>query len=184
MSSSGTGGDDRIARVGRRSRGDVGDFAHGQFQVDWEDRPAIEELRQARVARAQALLRDSDLDALLVFKDENVRYLTGMRAQLISGKTALLNGCLLRREGPPIMLISGGDLQRARNAMTWIEEFHPIPILEATGLIEGAVEGTLAPLLRRYGSTPRASGSTNARTSSSSRSGARCRASSSTTATR
>ena len=48
------------------------------------------------------------------------------------------------------MLISGGDLQRARNAMTWIEEFHPIPILEATGLIEGATETTLAPLLARH----------------------------------
>jgi Xaa-Pro dipeptidase len=139
-----------LARTGRRSRGDVGDFGHGQFQVDWEDRPVIEELRQARVARVQELLRESDLDALLVFKDENVRYLTGLRAQLISGKTALLNGCLLLPDGPPVMLISGGDLQRARNAMTWIEEFHPIPILEATGLIEGAVETTLAPLLARH----------------------------------
>ena len=53
---------------------------HGQFQVDWEDRPVLEELRQARVARVQALLRESDLDALLVCKDENVRYLTGPRA--------------------------------------------------------------------------------------------------------
>jgi Xaa-Pro aminopeptidase len=74
-----------------------------------------------------------------------------MRAQLISGKSALLNGCLLRKQGPPIMLISGGDLQRAQNAMTWIEEFHPIPILEATGLIHGAFETTIAPLLRKHG---------------------------------
>jgi Xaa-Pro aminopeptidase len=96
-------------------------------------------------------LAESDLDALLVYKDENVRYLTGMRAQLISGKSALLNGCLLRREGPPIMLISGGDLQRAQNAMTWIDEFHPIPILEAPGLIRGAFQNTIAPLLLEYG---------------------------------
>jgi Xaa-Pro aminopeptidase len=148
---SATRGHNGIARSGRRSRGDVGDFGHGQFQVDWEDRPVIEELRQARVARVQALLRESDLDALLVYKDENVRYLTGMRAQLISGKSALLNGCLLRTEGPPIMLISGGDLQRAQNAMTWIEEFHPIPILEAQGLIRGAFETTIAPLMRKHG---------------------------------
>ena len=38
------------------------------------------------------LLRASDLDCLLVWKDENVRYLTGMRAQIISGKSAVLNG--------------------------------------------------------------------------------------------
>jgi Xaa-Pro dipeptidase len=108
------------------------------------------ELREARVERAQRLLRASDLDALLVFKDENVRYLTGLRAQLINGKTAVLNGCLLRAEGPPALLISGGDVQRARNAMPWVEELHPIPILEARSLIAGAVETTIAPLLRRH----------------------------------
>jgi Xaa-Pro aminopeptidase len=97
------------------------------------------------------MLAESELDALLVWKDENVRYLTGMRAQLISGKSALLNGCLLRPDEEPVMLISGGDLQRSQNAMTWIDEFHPIPILEARGLIRGAVEHTLGPLLRRHG---------------------------------
>jgi Xaa-Pro dipeptidase len=50
-----------------------------------------------------------------------------------------------------VMLISGGDLQRSQNAMPWISEFHPIPILEARGLIEGMVRDTLGPLLRRFG---------------------------------
>ncbi|HZC13623.1 MAG TPA: Xaa-Pro peptidase family protein, partial [Thermoleophilaceae bacterium] len=122
-----------------------------QFRTDYESRPDLQALREARLARVQLLLSESDLDALLVWKDENVRYLTGMRAQLISGKTALLNGCLLVQGRDPIMLISGGDLERAKNAMTWIEEFHPIPILEAGGLIRGTVEDTLAPLLRRHG---------------------------------
>jgi Xaa-Pro dipeptidase len=134
-----------------RPRGDLGEFGHGQFRVDYESRPDPEELRRARVDRVQRQLADSGLDALLVWKDENVRYLTGMRAQLISGKSALLNGCLLAPGEVPIMLISGGDLQRAQNAMTWIEEFHPIPILESRGLIRGAVENTLAPLLQEKG---------------------------------
>jgi Xaa-Pro dipeptidase len=134
-----------------RTRGDLGRFGHGQFAVDFESRLDLGELREARVARAQALLRDSDLDALIVWKDENVRYLTGMRAQLIAGKTALLNGCLLRPDHPPVMFISGGDLQRAQNAMTWIDEFHPIPILEARGLIGGFFEHTLVPLLAEKG---------------------------------
>jgi Xaa-Pro dipeptidase len=134
-----------------RVRGDLGLFGHGQFRTDYESRPDLQDLREARLARVQRLLSESDLDALLVWKDENVRYLTGMRAQLISGKTALLNGCLLVQGLEPIMLISGGDLERAKNAMTWIEEFHPIPILEAGGLIRGTVEHTLAPLLRRHG---------------------------------
>jgi Xaa-Pro aminopeptidase len=128
----------------------LGDFAHGPFRSDYEYRPDLEELRELRVARVQALLRESQLDALLVWKDENVRYLTGMRAQLISGKTALLNGCLVVRDRDPILLISGGDLHRAQNAMTWISEFHAIPIQEATGLIRGTFETTIAPLFHRH----------------------------------
>ena len=95
-------------------------------------------------------MRDCAIDALLVYKDENVRYLTGLRAQIISGKSALLNGCLLRMEGAPILLVSGGDLQRVRGAMPWIDEMHGIPIMEAAGLIRGAFESTLVPLLRAH----------------------------------
>jgi Xaa-Pro aminopeptidase len=134
----------------RPARDDLGAFGHGQFAVDYEERADQYALREARVERVQQLLRESELDALLVYKDENVRYLTGLRAQLIAGKNALLNGCLLLPDGAPIMLISGGDLQRSQAAMPWIREFHPIPILEAPGLIAGMVEGTLKPLLSRF----------------------------------
>jgi Xaa-Pro dipeptidase len=141
----------RAALRGGPARGDLGEFAHGQFRVDYEARADLDELRVARVERVQALLAESELDALLLYKDENVRYLTGLRAQLIAGKSSLLNGCLLARGADPVVLVSGGDLQRAQNAMTWLEELHPIPILEARGLIEGAVEHTIAPLLARHG---------------------------------
>lgn len=126
-------------------------LAHGASRADWEARTDFDALRTERVARVQAVMRASDLDALLVYKDENVRYLTGLRAQIIAGKSALLNGCLLPRDGAPILLASGGDLERARGAMPWIEEVHPIPIMEAAGLIRGAFGQTIVPLLRRHG---------------------------------
>jgi Xaa-Pro dipeptidase len=93
------------------------------------------------------LLAASAADALLVWKDENVRYLTGLRAQIINGKSSVLNGCLLLPDRGPILLCSGGDLARVRVGMPWIEEFHPVPIQEASGLIGGTVEATIAPLL-------------------------------------
>ncbi|MGI9557085.1 MAG: M24 family metallopeptidase [Solirubrobacterales bacterium] len=130
-----------------RARGDLGRFAHGQFRADYADRGDIGELREQRVAKLQAALAASELDALLLFKDENVRYATGMRGQILNGKSALLNGVLVRAEGPPVLLNSGGDFQRTQATMTWIEEFHPIPILEARGLISGSVSETIAPLL-------------------------------------
>jgi Xaa-Pro dipeptidase len=132
-------------------RSDLGQFAHGQFRVDYEDRPDLARLREKRLARAREAMAAAGLDALLVWKDENVRYLTGLRAQIIAGKSALLNGCLLVRDRPPILLASGGEVQRAQVVMPWIEEIHAVPIMEARGLVRGAVESTIRPLLDRHG---------------------------------
>ncbi|MGI0128766.1 MAG: M24 family metallopeptidase, partial [Thermoplasmata archaeon] len=90
-------------------------------------------------------------DAVLVWKDENVRYLTGLRAQIIAGKSALLNGCLLTAQNGPILLASGGEVQRVAVTMPWIEEVHAVPIMEAAGLVQAAVSKTIAPLLKRLG---------------------------------
>jgi Xaa-Pro aminopeptidase len=134
-----------------RRRTDLGEFAHGQFRVDYEHRPDPESLRRARVGRARAAMAEAGLDGLLLFKNENVRYLTSLRAQIIAGKSALLNGCLLLPEQEPIGLLSGGEAERAAVVMPWLEELHVIPILEARGLIRGAVRTTIAPLLERHG---------------------------------
>ena len=135
----------------RPSRSDLATFAHGQFRVDYEHRPDPQELRERRLERARAAMRDAGLDGLLVWKDENVRYLTGLRAQLIAGKTTLLNGCLLMGDASPVLLASGGEIERARVVMPWIEEMHAVPIMEARGLVRGAVEHTIAPLLASHG---------------------------------
>jgi len=134
-----------------RERTDLGAFGLGQFATDYERRVDPAELRALRTARVAEALAASSLDALLLFKDENLRYATGMRAQIIQGKSALLNGVLLLPDRDPVLLCSGGELQRVENVMGWITEVHPIPILEARGLIRGFVEGTLAPLLREHG---------------------------------
>ena len=132
-----------------RSRADIGQFAHGQFRVDYEDRPDTAVLRKKRVSRAREAMVDAGLDALLLWKNENVRYVSGLRAQIIAGKSALLNGCLLLPDRGPILLASGGEAQRAKIVMPWIEEIHIVPIMEANGLIRGTVECTIAPLLKR-----------------------------------
>ena len=132
-------------------RADLGQFAHGQFRVDYEDRPDPGRLREKRVERARQAMKAAGVDALLVWKDENVRYLTGLRAQIIAGKSALLNGCLLTLDEGPILLASGGEVQRVAVLMPWIEEVHPVPIMEAAGLVQAAVSKTIAPILRKLG---------------------------------
>jgi Xaa-Pro aminopeptidase len=132
------------------TRRGLGTYAHGQFAVDYEERVDPEALRDERVERARAALTEAGLDAVLVWKDENVRFLSGLRAQIIQGKSALLNGCLLTRDGGRALLLSGGEVDRAGLSMTWAGEVAQIPIMEARELIGAAVEQTIKPLFERF----------------------------------
>lgn len=126
-------------------------YARGPFAVDWEDRYDFVELRRQRVEQARDALAGSTADALLVWKDENVRYLTSLRAQLIAGKTTSLNGALLHGEGEPVLLGSGGEIDKARFGMSWVGEAHAVPIMEQRELVDGFVSQILGPLLAERG---------------------------------
>jgi Xaa-Pro aminopeptidase len=128
-------------------------FARGQFHVGYEQRVDLAELRTQRVAKAQAERDSDELDALLVWKDENVRYLTDLRPQLISCKSTALNGALLPAGGDPVLFCSGGERDRVDQTMPWLSEVHTIPIIEDRNLIEGFVTQILAPALENHGLT-------------------------------
>jgi Xaa-Pro aminopeptidase len=126
-------------------------FARGGGRADFELRGDLVALIAERLARVQAALRASPLDALLLWRDENVRYLTGLRAQIITGKSALLNGVFLADGRAPVLLCSGGEVDRVREVMPWIEHVRPIPIMEAAGLVRETVQSTIVPLARDAG---------------------------------
>jgi Xaa-Pro dipeptidase len=126
-------------------------FARGPFHVGYERRVDLEALRQKRIVKADAQRRAAGLDALLVWKDENCRYLTDLRPQLIAGKTTALNGALLVEGKAPILFCSGGERDRVDRTMPWIEEAHTIPIIEEKALVDGMVKDILGPVLRNYG---------------------------------
>jgi Xaa-Pro aminopeptidase len=134
-----------------RRRSDLGDYAHGQFAVDYESRVDHRALLEARMQRTCAAMSKAGLDAVLVWKDENVRFLSGLRAQIIQGKSALLNGCLLTVDERVVLFLSGGEVDRARNVMTWIDEIHAIPIMEARNLIAGTFDHVIAPVIGKLG---------------------------------
>ena len=52
--------------------------APGRMSVDFEERVDFARLRRHRLSRAMAALEASDLGALLVFDNNNIRYLTGV----------------------------------------------------------------------------------------------------------
>lgn len=128
-------------------------FARGQFQVGYEERIDLNTLRRKRVEKARAEAERDDLDAVLVWKDENVRYLTDLRPQLISCKSTALNGALLTKDAAPVLFSSGGERDRVDRTMPWISEVHTIPIIEHDELIRGFVKHTLVPVLTNHGLT-------------------------------
>jgi Xaa-Pro aminopeptidase len=128
-------------------------FARGPFHVGYERRVDLAALRSKRVAKAEAERRKAGLDALLVWKDENCRYLTDLRPQLIAGKSTALNGALLVEGRAPILFCSGGERDRVDRTMPWITEAHTIPIVEEKALVEGLVKDILGPVLKQYGLT-------------------------------
>ena len=115
-------------------------FAQGPWNVGYERRVDLAALRTKRIAKAEAQRRAAGLDALLVWKDENCRYLTDLRPQLIAGKSTALNGALLVEGREPILFCSGGERDRVDRTMPWIKEAHTIPIIEEKALVEGLVE--------------------------------------------
>lgn len=128
-------------------------FAKGQFAVDWEERYDFPALRRKRIAKVQEALAASGLRALLLWKNENVRYLTSLRAQLIAYKASSLNGVLLTVDSDPILLGSGGEVDKARYGMPWLAQIHAVPVMEQQELISGFVTETLGPILRDLGVT-------------------------------
>jgi Xaa-Pro aminopeptidase len=128
-------------------------FARGPFHVGYEQRVDLDALRRKRIAKADEQRRKAGLDALLVWKDENCRYLTDLRPQLIAGKTTALNGALLVEGKAPILFCSGGERDRVDRTMPWVKEAHTIPIIEEQALVDGLVKDILGPVLHQYGLT-------------------------------
>lgn len=125
-------------------------YGAGMAAVDWEDRYDFGALRAKRLARAEAAMIADGLDAVLVWKSENVRYLTSLRAQILAGKDAILNAALLVQGEPPVLMCSGGEVDHTA-FMPWLGAVHAVPIMEQRELVRGFVASVLAPALRERG---------------------------------
>ena len=87
-------------------------YPKGQFAVDWEQPYEFVALRRRRLVRASAALAPSRLRALLLWKNENARYIASLRSQRIGYKTSPLG---------------------RRPSATWAELPHVVTPLVASG---------------------------------------------------
>ncbi|OGL59466.1 MAG: hypothetical protein A3J27_05405 [Candidatus Tectomicrobia bacterium RIFCSPLOWO2_12_FULL_69_37] len=123
-------------------------FARGQFMVDYEQRCDLDALRRKRVEKAQRAMREQGIDALLMWKVENTRYLSSLRASFLAHREAIRSAVLLTQTGRPHVLTNGGEIPRIKRDMPWIEAFHHLTKLEEQPLMDKLVTQTLRPLLK------------------------------------
>jgi Xaa-Pro aminopeptidase len=90
----------------------------GLIGVDWEERIDFRRLRDERLAKAQAALRESEADALFVFRTEDARYLTGYRHHL--GPTPLLGNATVVLTANHDPLLFTMDYEHCRLRMPWL----------------------------------------------------------------
>lgn len=90
----------------------------GLIGVDWEERIDFRRLRDERLAKAQTALRESEADALFVFRTEDARYLTGYRHHL--GPTPLLGNATVVLTANHDPLLFTMDYEHCRLRMPWL----------------------------------------------------------------
>ena len=126
-------------------------YGLGPYAVDWEERYDFPALRRKRIDGVRRSLAAAEVDALILWKNENVRYLTSLRAQIIAGKSSSLNGVFLSSTEEPVLLASGGEVDKAEFGMPWLSAIHAVPIMEQPELVDGFVAGTLKQLVTDAG---------------------------------
>lgn len=126
-------------------------FARGTGQVDYEERIDFPKLRTERVKKTVEQIKSHDLDAVLVWREENVRYLSSLRVQLLMYRGPTQSAVLLTSSGDLALFVSGGEIERVKKTMPWINEFHPISMLEEESQVKQFSSDVLHGVLKEHG---------------------------------
>jgi Xaa-Pro aminopeptidase len=97
----------------------MGIHSYGAMGVDWEERVRFDRLRDERLARAKAVLRDSSLGALLCFDMSNIRYITATHIGTWAADK-LNRFCLLPQDDEPIMWDFGSAARHHELYNPWL----------------------------------------------------------------
>lgn len=125
------------------------------FAVDWTKRVDFDLLRSERTKSLNDKIKKHGLDALLCFKAENIRYMTGYRPLWWSISFLTRNAGLMAPDREPILFPTSGCYERCRDTMYWMspENIRPMATMEDPGIAENEVEKKLKPAFEELGIT-------------------------------
>jgi len=126
-----------------------------QFEVDWENRVDFKRLRKERTIQVKQQMKEQGLDAVLLFKAENIRYMTGYRPLWWSQSFLTRNAGLMTVDSDPILFPTSGCAERCQMTMDWMskENIRPLATLEDEGIISNVVNDVFVPAFRELGIT-------------------------------
>lgn len=91
----------------------------GTQAVDWEERINTQRLREQRRERALERLRQSDLGAMLLLSDPNIRYVTGLA---MTGGSGADHYTLLTEDGDIVHWDTADHASNQRKHCPWLED--------------------------------------------------------------
>ena len=117
------------------------------FAEDWTQRIDFSLLRRERTRSLNEQIKKHGLDALLCFKAENLRYMTGYRPLWWPISFLTRNAGIMAADQDPILFPTSGCYERCRDSMAWMkkENIRPLATLEDPGIVENEIKKKFLP---------------------------------------
>ena len=121
------------------------------FAIDWAKRIDFDLLRQERTKSLNEQIKKFELDALLCFKAESIRYMTGYRPLWWPISFLTRNAAVMAPDKEPILFPTSGCVERCWETMYWMkkENMRPLATMEDPGIAETEVRKKLKPKSRQ-----------------------------------
>lgn len=123
------------------------------FAVDWTDRVDFMGMRKRRKENLQAKMKEHNLDGLVVFRAENIRYMTGLRPLWWPTTFITRNAAIMGQSGDPVLYVTSGDAARCQATMNWLptQNIRPCGTMEDPGIVKSMVNREFLPTLEDLG---------------------------------
>ena len=125
------------------------------FAVDWTKRIDFDLLRSQRTKSLNEQIKHQQLDAVLCFKAENLRYMTGYRPLWWPISFLTRNAGIMAADRDPILFPTSGCYERCRDSMYWMTpgNIRPLATMEDPGIVEEEIRKKFVPAFDELGIT-------------------------------
>lgn len=125
------------------------------FAVDWTKRIDFDLLRKERTRSLNEQIKKHGLDAILCFKAENLRYMTGYRPLWWPISFLTRNAGIMAADKYPILFPTSGCYERCRDSMYWMDKdnIRPLATMEDPGIVEEEIKKKFIPAFEELGIT-------------------------------